>query len=286
METIRTQDFDLKLNSFQIKMFAIAAMLIDHIGAFLLDYNSMFYIICRSIGRLAFPIFCWMIAEGAQRTRSMPEYIGRLAIFALISTPPYNLVHGESWYSLDSLNVFFTLMFGLLAIGSIQNLAPWTFLKIGKPSLAQKTKACTLFGAPFCIALYFAAYALNTDYGGYGVAAIIIFYLLRNHQPAAWISFALLTFVCYDFVFLWFTPEMNTSYVIVEMNPYDIIHNRIWEKEFIEISFVNARQMIAAFSFIPIIHYNGQKGHGAKYLFYLFYPIHLLLIWLIQLLIK
>lgn len=285
MENIQATKFNLRLNGFQIKMFAITTMFIDHIGAFLLSYDSTFYIICRSIGRLAFPLFCWMIAEGAQHTRSMPKYIGRLAVFSLISTPPYNLVHGATWYSLDTLNVFFTLLFGLLAIGSIQNLAPWTFRKFGKPALADNKKACIFFGLPFCTALYIAAYVLNTDYRGYGVAAIVIFYLLRNHQTTAWISFALITFICYDFVFIYFTPEMNTSYVMIEMNPYDIIQKRIWEKNS-SLYFYNARQMIAAFAFIPITLYNGQKGHGAKYLFYLFYPLHLILIWLIQLLIK
>lgn len=286
MNTLNSQGFDLKLNGVQIKIFALAAMFIDHIGAFLLESDSAFYPICRSIGRLAFPIFCWMIAEGAQHTHSMPKYIARLAIFAFVSTPPYNLVHGAAWYSFDTLNIFFTLLFGLLAIGSIQNLAPWTFRKLGKTALAKNKKACIFFGIPFCIALYFAAYALHTDYRGYGVAAILIFYLLRRRQPAAWISFALLTFICYDLVFLWFNPEMNVSFVTVEMNPYDIIKHKLWEGKYL-LKFINSRQMIATLAFIPITLYNGQKGqNGTKYLFYFFYPLHLILIWLIQLLIK
>lgn len=286
MNSVQTQNFDPRLNGFQIKLFAAAAMLIDHIGAFLISYDSQLYPICRSIGRLAFPIFCLMIAEGARHTRSVPKYIGRLAVCAVISTPPYNLVHGAEWYSLEDTNVFFTLLLGLAAIGSIKNLAPWILRRLGKSKSADNKKICVFLGTPFCIALYFAAYALNTDYGGYGVATIVIFYLLRDRQNAAWISFALLTFISYDFMFFLVPDaEINVSASMVEMNLYDIIKNRLWDKEF-TIKFYNARQMLAVFAFIPTALYNEQKGRDAKYFFYLFYPIHLTAIWMIQLLIK
>lgn len=274
------------LNGSQLKMLAVVTMLIDHIGAYLLDYDSALYPLFRSVGRLAFPIFCLMIAEGAQHTRSFAKYAGRLAIFALISNPPYNLVHGEEWYSLEKLNVFFTLLLGLLAVGSIQKLAPCIFRKLGKFSLADNPSACTLLGIPFCLALYLAAYTLNTDYGGYGVAAIVIFYILRNHKAAAWGCFTLLTFICYDLALIYYPPEMNMSYVMVEMNLHDILTHQIWNGRY-TLMFVNARQMFASLAVIPACFYNGEKGRSSsKYFFYAFYPMHLMLIWIIQLLIK
>lgn len=267
------------LNSAHLKMLAIVCMFIDHIGAFLLDYNHALYPVCRSIGRLAFPIFCWLIVEGAIHTRSIAKYAGRLAIFALISTPPYNLVHADAWYSLKQLNVFFTLLFGLLAIASIRKLAPIIFRSLNKCKLSESNIACILCGLPCCIALYFAAYALNTDYGGYGVATIVLFYLLRENQPAAWISFALFTFISYDFAFA-------NQYEYVQMNLYDLIQHSIWQGGY-NLQFVNARQALAPLAFIPVAFYNGQKGSSsAKYFFYAFYPLHLMLIWIIQVLIK
>ncbi len=267
------------LNSSHLKIFAIVCMFIDHIGAFLLDYNHAFYPICRSIGRLAFPIFCWLIVEGAMHTRSIWKYVGRLAIFALISTPPYNLVHSAKWYAFDNLNVFFTLLFGLLAIASIQKLAPAIFRALNKFRLAESKNACIGCGLIFSITLYFLAYALNTDYGGYGVATIVLFYLMRQNQTAAWISFALLTCISYGFILI-------NEYGYIQMNLYDIIQNRIWQGRY-NLQFINARQMLAPLAFIPIAFYNGQKGNSAtKYFFYTFYPLHLMFIWIIQLFIK
>lgn len=273
-----------EMNGFQLKMLAVVTMFIDHIGAFLLDYNDALYPLCRSVGRLAFPIFCLMIAEGAQHTRSISKYLGRLTACALISTPPYNLVHGEVWYSLENKNVFFTLFLGLLAIVFIQKGAPWALRKLGKASLAENEKACLLFSLPFIIWLYSFAYDLNTDYGGYGVAAIVIFYILRNHKAAAWVGFALLTFISYDFAFISYPTELNMPYAMVEMNLHDIFEHQIWNGGY-TLTFVNSRQMLAALAVIPACLYNGERGRSSgKYFFYIFYPLHLMLIWIIQLL--
>lgn len=277
------------LNAAQLKMIAMTIMVIDHIGAFLLLPQDTMYPVCRAVGRLAFPIFCFMMAEGARHTRSMPRYMARLAAFALISTPPYNLVHGDEWYSLEVLNVFFTLLLGLAAVFCMQHLAPWIFRKAGKPHLAQSHTACILAGLPLVILLYWAAYALNTDYGGYGVAAIVIFWLLREHPVAAWGAFALLTFVCYDFAWFQYGEFGLLDYAM--MNPYDIITHRVWTGGY-ELHFINARQIAAALAAIPCALYNGQKGGllpfqrkerpYQKYLFYAFYPVHLLVLWGIQ----
>lgn len=277
------------LTAAQLKLLAMALMVIDHIGAFLLPRESAMYPVCRAIGRLAFPIFCYLIAEGARHTRSMPKYMARLAVFALISTPPFCLVHGSAWYSLEAPNVFFTLLFGLAGIFCIQNFAPWVYQNAGQHHLAKNKTACALLGLPFCMTLYFAAYALHTDHGGYGVAAILIFWLLWESPLPAWGIFALLTFVCHDFAFVKYGEFGLIDYAM--MNPYALLSHRVWEGGY-EIIFVNARQVAAPLALIPCAFYNGQKGSllppqskGAKYekyIFYAFYPIHLLVIWLIQ----
>lgn len=267
-------------------MLAVVTMFIDHIGAFLLDYNDAFYPLCRSVGRLAFPIFCLMIAEGAQHTRSITKYLERLALCAVISTPPYNLVCGEEWNSLENKNVFFTLYIGLTAILLIQKGAPWVFRKLNKASLAENEKACILLSLPFITCLYYFAYDWNTDYGGYGVAAIVIFYVLRRHRAAAWGCFALLTFISYNFAFISYPSEINIPYQMVEMNLHAIFQHQIWNGGY-TLTFVNSRQIFAVLAIIPACLYNGERGRSnCKYFFYAFYPLHLMLIWIIQLLIK
>ena len=113
-----------RLTAFHLKLLAMTFMLIDHIGCFLLNRDTDAYILCRSWGRLAFPIFCFLIAEGARHTHSLPQYMARLAAFAFISTPPFNLVHGERWYAFDHLNVFFTLLFGIAACQKPKQFRP------------------------------------------------------------------------------------------------------------------------------------------------------------------
>lgn len=275
------------LTAARLKLLAMTLMFIDHIGGYLLPFESSFYPLCRGVGRLAFPIFCFLIAEGARHTRSMPKYMARLAAFAFISMPPHNLVHGAEWYAFSCGNVFFTLLLGLTGIFSIQHLAPALFRQCGKSDLARSRPACTLLALPFCTALYFAAYWLETDYGGYGVATILIFWLLHEKPAAAWGIFALLTFVCYDFVFV------RQSYVGLSenlpCNPYSILRNRLWEGSF-TLQYQSVRQMLAPLALFPCTAYNGEKGGlkatWSKYLFYAFYPAHLFLLWIVQLLTK
>ena len=275
-----------RLTAFHLKLLAMTFMLIDHIGCFLLNRDTDAYILCRSWGRLAFPIFCFLIAEGAKYTRSLPQYMARLAAFAFISTPPFNLVHGERWYAFDHLNVFFTLLFGLTAIAAVKEWIPRILRRLGKIRLAEKENICALLALPVCAALYWTAYALNTDYGGYGVAAILIFWLLRNHPAAAWGSFALITFIGQDWYFV--GRGFTGLNEIISCNPYDMIAHCVWERNY-TLKFFNSRQMLAPLALFPCLLYNGQKGGSVKrsafvkYAFYSFYPLHLTAIWLVQL---
>ena len=129
MNTIKT-----KMTGSALKWIAILTMLIDHMAAALLDplvyggyYGKMhglffgsasqstfiWYMIGRFIGRLAFPIFCFLLVEGITHTRDIKKYGARLALFALISEIPFDLALLGS-LSFDAQNVFFTLLFGIV----------------------------------------------------------------------------------------------------------------------------------------------------------------------------
>lgn len=117
------------LTSFHLKIIALTCMIIDHIGATVLDGPS--FSILRWIGRIAFPLYAFMIAEGCRYTRSREKYLLRLGLFALVSELPFDLAF---WYNpkaintsvdgyiaptisfFDQTNVFFTLFFGVACI--------------------------------------------------------------------------------------------------------------------------------------------------------------------------
>lgn len=267
-----------------LKMLAMGIMLIDHIGAFLVDQSAPVYLPLRSIGRLAFPIFCYLIAEGAHYTRSVPKYLARLAAFAIISTPPYNLVQGSAWYSPENINVFFTLFFGLAAIYSITGLPKSVYRRMGKFKLAESKPACALLGMPLCVMCYFAAYIMHTDYGEYGVAAILLFYLLRRRPVTAWLAFAALTFVFFDV----YIVSANLTGVVEysRVNAYNVVTKMLLGHH-TELFFYNATQMFASLAFVPCLLYNGKKGRFSgrcsQYFFYAFYPVHLFCLWFVQL---
>ncbi len=111
------------MSSFQLKMIAVITMLIDHIGAVIFPD----IIVLRIIGRLAFPLFAFLITEGYRHTSNFNRYLGRLFIFAIISQYPFWLAFGFD----AGLNIFSTLFLGLIAIHSseiIKNIIPVSYL--------------------------------------------------------------------------------------------------------------------------------------------------------------
>ncbi|MBA3723421.1 MAG: hypothetical protein H0W89_00810 [Candidatus Levybacteria bacterium] len=154
------------MSAFHIKLLAITLMIIDHIGLFFFPENFLF----RTIGRLSFPLFAWLIANGAYHTRNINKYLFRLFIFALISQIPYTLAHQMIDPSTMTLNIFFTLSIGLAAITLIKlTKEKWLWLLIVAVS-------------------GFAATILHTDYGGFGVLSIIAFYIFFKNRNALIIS--------------------------------------------------------------------------------------------------
>ncbi|WP_054742233.1 TraX family protein [Cellulosilyticum ruminicola] len=151
----------ISLSGSNLKIIAITTMLIDHIGAVLFPTCYLL----RCIGRLAFPIFCFLLVEGFLHTHNVRNYAIRLGIFAFISEIPFNLAISERIFNFSHQNVFFTLLIGLLVL-------------IGLDKFKYKNWMQYFI---FVSGMIIAELA-RVDYGCFGVIFIILFYLYHKHH--------------------------------------------------------------------------------------------------------
>lgn len=239
-----------------VKIIAIAVMFIDHIGAviverMLLNAGALYQtqeqlqqgiayrqdeaviatlllvdLILRMIGRLGFPIFCFLLIEGFMHTKNVWNYALRLGVFALISEVPFDLAFSGSFFYMDYQNVFFTLFIGLtvmIAYDRIQRRENW-------PDWLKK-----ILGVIAILLGMGAAALLKTDYAAIGVLCVMIMFLFRKNRLHQVIAGCI--------AFCW--------------------------------------EITAPLAFVPIAMYNGKRGLNMKYVFYAFYPVHLLLLYII-----
>lgn len=155
-----------------LKLIACATMLIDHIAASLVwqimrntpgggsDELWVAYRTMRVIGRIAFPIYCFLLVEGFCHTRDVKKYIARLGIGVLLAEIPFDVVFFGGW-TWENQSVMVTLLLGcLMMVAMERGKGFWKFVMI----------------APF----YIAAELLKTDYAGLGIAIIAVFALTRG----------------------------------------------------------------------------------------------------------
>lgn len=164
------------MNGFTLKIIAMIAMIIDHVGAILIPYNTQAYWICRIIGRLSFPIFCFLLVEGFYHTKDVKKYLYRLGIFALISEVPFDLAFstGNSLTEyIRQQNIFFTLFLGLAVI-YLMNQAE---LKFGKESIKGN-----LLSSLAVLAGCVSSLLLASDYSFMGILLIVAFYVFRSNR--------------------------------------------------------------------------------------------------------
>lgn len=185
-----TQEKKKPLSGSILKLIAVITMLIDH-SHHVLDnipgfrrvfwninpeYQVSAYLLFRTVGRIAFPIYAFLLTEGFQHTHDRKKYASNLFLFALISEIPWNLLHGGSVFY-KSQNVFFTLFLGLLCM-------------IVYETYQQEHKKQLLY----LIIIAVIAVFLNADYGLKGVGFIFAMYLLREKKiPQMLVSTAFLS---------------------------------------------------------------------------------------------
>lgn len=218
-----------------LKGIAAALMLTDHVGAILLPEVP----VLRCVGRLAFPIFAFFIAEGYAHTRDFGRYFRRLAILAVVSEIPFNLENGAV-FDLTRQNVLFTFCLALLTLRGLEAL--------GRERGFGRWAGCGLVLA----AGFAAGELLRTDYGGWGVVTVALLYLCRDGKYAKlWLLLAMAA-----------VNGLGMGSLTMPFFGGEIP---------IQIFAVAALPMIWL--------YNGQAGpKGLRRAFYVFYPAHLLVL--------
>ena len=110
------------LSSFTLKIIAVVTMLIDHIAMAFLAQGSSLYMVMRSIGRLSFPIYCFLLVEGFYHTENKKKHLYMLLLFSIISEVPYDMIHGH-FISLSGQSVMVTLLLGYVMIWILYSIS-------------------------------------------------------------------------------------------------------------------------------------------------------------------
>jgi len=234
-------------SSCSLHILAMACMLCDHMWASLFPY--MEWMTC--VGRIAFPIFAFMIVEGYFHTKNIKKYLLRLLIFAVISEVPFDLLYGSMLIYPYHQNVMWTLMLGLLGILAIE-----TVKKKQKLWLTILTSVGVVLGG-----LVVGTISM-IDFYGAGVVMVLVFYFFRGRK---W----------WDYL-----GQLVCMYYINS----EILGGLYYDVNLFGHNFEVVQQAIALVALIPIWLYRGRQGYHAKwfkYFCYGFYPAHLLILFII-----
>ena len=155
----------------KLKFIALISMTLDHIGAVLLPQNLFITTILKIFGRIAMPIFCYLIVIGLFNTRNCVKYLARLLLFAIISEIPFNLCFGSSIIYVRKQNVFFCFFIGLLVIFLIEKDKMYFLSE--NPFISNIIEYLLLIIG--CV----TAYYIKCDYTYFGIVMIYLFYTLR-----------------------------------------------------------------------------------------------------------
>lgn len=239
------------LDKTNLQLIAAAAMLIDH-AAFLAPTYFIFYL-CHFIGRITIIIMCYFVAEGYYKTHSVEKYLIRLGIFAAISQIPFYLysvglsssIYGFIAGNYSHRNVIFTLFTGLCLLAILKSQA--------KPILKAIAIICALY------------ITRCSDWGAFAVLLIVafgIFHGKTKHQ-------------IYSLIILFFIRFI--------MNHFSMTLDFAQTGEIVLTEVYSAFTQLGALLAIPLLSmYNGKRGKGSRYGLYVFYPLHLLLLFMLK----
>lgn len=223
-----------------LKLLACLTMLCDHIGYALISHtgNAALYYLLRIIGRLAFPLYVFLLVEGFSHTRNRPKYFLRLLAGALLAELPYDLmIYGQ--FSWESQSVMVTLSLGFLALTVMDRVG----------SIYWKAVAAL----PFVVLAELAC----SDYGWQGVLLVVLFAMSREYYARNIIRFGGMLVIFHTM------PS-----VMLPLGGMGI-----------------PMQALGALSILFIAGYDGRKltnSRVVQWAFYLFYPVHMLILFVLE----
>ena len=232
------------LNRDIIKYIAMLTMLLNHIAHMFLTPGTVLYEVFEDVGRFTAPVMCFFLVEGYSYTRSKIKYGQRLLVFAVISQIPYELA-----FRYGNLNMLYTLLCCFLILVTMDNIRDWRLR------------------AAVCTALTFAS-----TVGDWSLLAAIytmLFYYSRGSRKGTAIS--------YGIAYALFVPFQIQNYMYEvegDRTLYAIGHGLL----------SGVGILVAAVAVLAF--YNGRRAeHGknfSKWFFYIFYPAHLAVLYLIK----
>ena len=235
------------ISSFTLHIIAMLLMLCDHLWATVLSQ----YAWLTWVGRIAYPIFAFMLVEGYFYTHNLKRYLGRLFLGAILSELPFNLMYAGSPFYPFHQNVLWTFLLGLLCITLIE--------KVRQKGKTLLTLIAFLLSAGVG---YILGFLTMVDYFGYGIWMILVFYLFRGRKWWCFLG---------QFVGLYWINVMLIGGLSV---PVQIFGHEIFI----------VQQSMACLALAPIWLYKGKQGPHNKIVqtgFYAFYPVHMLVLSLI-----
>ena len=295
--------------SFIIKVIAIVTMFIDHTAAVFLERQlanpakafvpgaDYYYTIrsidrvMRGIGRIAFPLFIFLIVQGFMHTKSRLKYVIRLSLFVLISEIPFDMAFQNSYFDLSYQNVFFTLLIGFLFMWIadtiyskripaflgyfsliICSLGIGILAMLLTADIAFNTQSVTIEGLSF-----FAGVAL---YAAITVGVLLLICRKKTFEDVWKLSLSLISLVACASLAEFLNTDYGAAGVLAIAAAYTFRSKKMlcFGAAYVVLTLLNSYEVFAIFGFIPVFLYNGQRGKSMKYFFYAFYPCHLLLI--------
>ena len=208
-----------KMKASELKYLAMLAMFLDHYAVILVEESSFTYVLFRSIGRIAFPIFAFFIVEGFKKTKNLKAYLFNLFILGLLSEVPFNLMVGEKFFEPNYQNVYFTLFLGLCMLTCLDK--------------SPENKGIDLL---IIVGFSYLSYILRTDYSIFVPVYMALIFGLDQRLDK---------FVSAGLLFI------TTPWALVGI-------------------------------YLVLYAYNGERGKQDKLFNYLFYPLHILVLYLIS----
>ena len=231
-----------------LHIFAMVLMLMDHLWATLLPAQD--WLTCA--GRVAFPIFAFMSVEGYFHTHNFKKYAQRMLLFAVLSEIPFDLMYGGTWFYPVHQNVIWTLLMGLLGIHLMETVRK-----------KQKLWVYVLVSAGVVSAGWILGTLCMVDYYGVGVLTVFIFYFFRGRKWWCLLGQLLALY--------WVNVQM--------------LGGLMYPIQLFGMEFELCQQGLALLALLPIWLYRGRQGYHSKpfqYSCYAFYPVHMLILVLVQ----